>query len=109
MIEQKPLTFNPAQITMTQDPQPPSDQNPDIPPELEYEQDLIDYSAAFQSVNDLTELGNAAIQAGLIAGHGYHSGKYEILCNGEALLFTPEEAEAYLKSLFEQAESDSPG
>lgn len=91
---------------MTQDPQPPTDPTPDIPPDLEYEQDLIDYSAAFQSVNDLTELGNAAIKAGLIAGHGYHSGKYEILCKGEALLFTPEEAEEYLKSLFNEAGAD---
>ena len=53
------------------------------------------------SVNQLTELGNQAIQLGLIAGHGYHRGQYEILRQGEALMMTPQAALGYLQSLIQ--------
>jgi hypothetical protein len=51
---------------------------------------------------ELTPLGNQAVKRGLISGHGYHSGKYEILCNGQIFLLSPEEAYSYLKTLLEQ-------
>ena len=52
--------------------------------------------------NELTKLGNQAVKKGLISGHGYHSGKYEILCNGQFFLLSPEAAHSYLKNLLEQ-------
>lgn len=51
------------------------------------------------SLNKLTELGNQAISLGLIAGHGYRGGKYEILHQGKALMMSPEEAQTYLENL----------
>ncbi|NEQ32755.1 MAG: hypothetical protein F6K04_17410 [Leptolyngbya sp. SIO4C5] len=51
------------------------------------------------SVNQLTELGNQAIQMGLIAGHGYHRGQYEILRQGKIILLPPQEALTYLQDL----------
>lgn len=51
---------------------------------------------------ELTHLGNKAVKKGLISGHGYHGGKYEILCNGQIFLLSPEEAYSYLKNLLEQ-------
>ncbi|HEY9636167.1 MAG TPA: hypothetical protein V6D14_22365 [Coleofasciculaceae cyanobacterium] len=52
--------------------------------------------------NELTKFGNQAVKRGLISGHGYHKGKYEILCNGQIFLLSPEEAHSYLKNLVEQ-------
>jgi len=51
--------------------------------------------------NELTQMGNQAVKKGLISGHGYHRGKYEILCNGQIFLLSPEEAHSYLKNLLE--------
>lgn len=51
------------------------------------------------STTELTQLGNQAVKRGLISGHGYHGGKYEILCNGQIFLLTPEQAHSYLKDL----------
>lgn len=51
------------------------------------------------SINNLTQLGNQAISLGLIVGHGYHGGKYEILRQGQVLLMSPEKAQAYLENL----------
>ncbi len=51
---------------------------------------------------ELTQLGNQAVKLGLISGHGYHGGKYEILFNGQFFLLTPEEAHSYLKNLLKQ-------
>ncbi len=61
-------------------------------------------TAAQESVftKELTQLGNQAVKKGLISGHGYHGGKYEILCNGQIFLLTPEQAHAYLKDLVKQ-------
>jgi len=53
------------------------------------------------NINKLTQLGNQAVQLGLIAGHGYHKGKYEILRQGKALLMSPDEAQAYLEKLIQ--------
>lgn len=52
----------------------------------------------------LTVLGNRAIALGLIVGHGYHQGKYELLHRGEALLLSPAEAISYLQALIQSAE-----
>ncbi|MFP4121730.1 hypothetical protein [Coleofasciculus sp.] len=54
------------------------------------------------SINKLTQLGNQAVQLGLIAGHGYHKGKYEILRQGEALLMSPDQAQTYLEKLIQE-------
>jgi hypothetical protein len=51
------------------------------------------------SINQLNELGNQAVHLGLIIGHGYRGGKYEILQKGEALMMTPPEAQSYLENL----------
>jgi len=51
------------------------------------------------SINKLTETGNLAVSMGLIAGHGFHGGKYEILRQGKAILLPVNEAEAYLRQL----------
>lgn len=53
------------------------------------------------SYNRLHNLGNEAIKKGLIIGHGYRGGKYEILCKEEELLLDPEKAEKYLENLLQ--------
>lgn len=58
----------------------------------------------FVSTNMLTEVGNKAIKMGLIAGHGYHKGKYEILQQGKAILLPPKEAFDYLQNLIAELE-----
>jgi hypothetical protein len=52
--------------------------------------------------NELTRLGNQAVKKGLISGHGYYEGKYEILCRGQIFALSPEKAHSYLKNLVEQ-------
>ncbi|MCX5933861.1 MAG: hypothetical protein NTU99_03605 [Pseudanabaena sp. LacPavin_0818_WC45_MAG_42_6] len=59
------------------------------------------------SVNKLTETGNLAVSMGLIAGHGFHGGKYEILRNGEAILLPVNEAEIYLEQLIKTATEEA--
>lgn len=68
------------------------------------EQILNQQSAGAESVftNEITKLGNQAVKRGLISGHGYHGGKYEILCNGQIFLLSPEDAHSYLKNLVAQ-------
>lgn len=51
------------------------------------------------TMNRLTDLGNQAIKLGLIAGHGYRGGQYEILRQGQFVLLSPIEAETYLREL----------
>lgn len=58
------------------------------------------------SINQLNALGNEAIACGLIVGHGYHQGQYEILHKGEAVTLTPEEAVQYLRALLQSAPAD---
>lgn len=55
--------------------------------------------------NQLTELGNRAIKLKLIAGHGFHGGKYELLRQGEVITLSPKEAMSYLTLLINEAES----
>ncbi len=54
------------------------------------------------SINQLNELGNRAVELGLIVGHGYRGGKYEVLRKGEALMMSPEEAQSYLENLIKE-------
>ena len=53
------------------------------------------------SWNQLNEVGNQAVKLGLIAGHGYHKGQYEILRQGKAQLMSPDEALKYLQNLIQ--------
>ncbi len=55
--------------------------------------------------NELHELGNRAQVAGLIVGHGHRQGKYEILCQGQALMMTPKEAQVFLLELLKSIET----
>lgn len=50
-------------------------------------------------INKLTEAGNIALSMGLIAGHGFHGGKYEILQQGKAILLSTDAAANYLEKL----------
>ncbi|MGK7928025.1 MAG: hypothetical protein AB4290_22760 [Spirulina sp.] len=61
----------------------------------------LDNELDIMSFNRLNELGNQAIKKGLIAGHGFRSGQYEILQAGEAKLMTPEDAQKYLEELID--------
>lgn len=51
------------------------------------------------SFNPLTELGNEAVNLGLISGHGYHKGQYEIIQRGKIVTLSPREAFQYLQQL----------
>lgn len=66
-------------------------------PLFEPDADSFDY-------NQLNELGNRAIALGLLVGHGYRGGQYELLSKGEVLLLPPQEAYAYLQTLIQTGE-----
>ena len=51
------------------------------------------------SVNQLHTLANQAADKQLISAHGYRNGQYELLREGEFLLFSPTDAIAYLQNL----------
>jgi hypothetical protein len=55
------------------------------------------------SMNQLHELGNKAVSLGLIAGHGYHGGLYELIQKGKIVTLPPNEAVAYLENLIQEA------
>lgn len=65
------------------------------------EQELEGLSEALTGVNQLTELGNRAMQLGLIVGHGYHGGQYEILRQGEIVTLDPPAAVQFLQGLIQ--------
>lgn len=69
--------------------------------DLSKQQDEQEKEKEILSLNKLTKLGNQAIDLGLIVGHGYRGGQYEILRSGEVLLMTPQEAQIYLQELIE--------
>lgn len=62
----------------------------------------INQEVEAMSFNELNELGNKAVSLGLIIGHGYHKGQYEILRRNEVVTLPPKEARTYLKNLIEQ-------
>lgn len=51
--------------------------------------------------NRLTRAGNQAQTRGLIDGHGFYQGQYEILRQGQFLLMSPEQAQTYLEELLQ--------
>lgn len=57
------------------------------------------------STNQLYNLANQAVDKNLISAHGYRSGQYEILRNGEFILMTPAEAIQYLQNLLQETEA----
>jgi len=59
----------------------------------------FDDETAYEDINRLHELGNQAVAAGLIIGHGHRQGSYEILRTGAALTFSPPAAVEYLETL----------
>jgi len=52
--------------------------------------------------NRLTLAGNRAQELGLIDGHGFRGGQYEVLRQGKFLTFTPQEAQTYLENLVKE-------
>lgn len=62
----------------------------------------LDAQVTMMSFNRLHELGNEALKKGLIIGHGFSKGMYEILHQREVLTMSPEEAEAFLEDLLKQ-------
>jgi hypothetical protein len=62
----------------------------------------LNLEVEMMGTNQLTALGNRAQAMGLIAGHGFRGGKYEILRNGEFFLSTPAEAQKYLENLIKE-------
>lgn len=70
-----------------------------------HEEKQISQDAAAEEAfltTEITQLGNQAVKKGLISGHGYYQGNYEILCNGQIFLLSPEKAYSYLKTLIAQ-------
>ena len=72
--------------------------------EFDEQDEQLDLELESVSTNQLTELGNRAIQLGLIAGHGYHGGQYELLHQGQFILLPPHEAEQYLRALIDDSQ-----
>ena len=66
------------------------------------DQDLrhqVELEVETMSINKLTEVGKMAVSMGLIAGHGFRGGKYEILQKGKVILLSEREAISYLEQL----------
>lgn len=59
----------------------------------------LDLEIETLSLNQLNNLGNQAVRMGLIAGHGYHKGQYELIRQGQVLTMTVEHAFQYLQNL----------
>jgi hypothetical protein len=64
--------------------------------------DRLHLEVEMLDMNRLTNLGNQAQALGLIDGHGYRGGHYEILRHGEFLLFSAVEAQVYLQQLVKE-------
>jgi hypothetical protein len=54
------------------------------------------------NVNQLHDLANAAMQRGLILGHGHHKGQYELIQRGEVFTMPMNEAMEYLQDLLRE-------
>lgn len=65
--------------------------------------DDIDRDTEAMGWNQLSSLGNHAIELGLIIGHGFYKGQYEILKPGEPMLMSPDAALLYLQKLIQEA------
>lgn len=64
-----------------------------------------DFAADEPDYNQLHTLGNRAIALGLLIGHGYRDGQYELLHRDEVVLLPPEAAISYLRTLIQTAEA----
>ncbi len=64
--------------------------------------ETLNLEVEINSFNQLTNLANQAVSLGLILGHGYHGGKYEILHSKKALLMSTVEAQSYLQELIQK-------
>ena len=62
----------------------------------------LNQEVEMMSINHLNELGNKAVSLGLIIGHGYFRGEYEILTKEETLLLSPQKAQIYLQKLLDE-------
>jgi hypothetical protein len=72
-------------------------------------EDRLNLEIDMMSVNQLNALGNQAVQMGLIIGHGYHRGQYEILRSGQVVTLSPQEAVPYLQKLIQSVQDPSVG
>jgi hypothetical protein len=61
----------------------------------------LDLDVENLSLNQLNNLGNQAVSMGLIAGHGYHKGQYEIIRHGKILTLSAQKAFDYLQELIQ--------
>jgi hypothetical protein len=73
-----------------------------------HEQDgAIDFSqdpeVEIAQVNQLHDLASQAMQLGLIVGHGYHQGQYELIRQGQILMMPVDEAVQYLSRLIRES------
>jgi hypothetical protein len=59
-------------------------------------------SSLTKDLTEVTRLGNQAVKMGLISGHGYYGGNYDILYKGQVFHLSPEAAHTYLKKLVEE-------
>jgi hypothetical protein len=67
---------------------------------LDNEEDS-DVTLDLNELHHLHQLGNQAMQLGLIAGHGYRYGEYELIRQGEVITLSIEAAKDYLKQLIQ--------
>jgi hypothetical protein len=71
------------------------------------EDDAIDFSqdpeVEIDHVNQLHDLASQAMQLGLIVGHGYHQGQYELIRQGQILMMSVDEAVQYLSRLIRES------
>ncbi|MGK7890330.1 MAG: hypothetical protein AB4042_13425 [Leptolyngbyaceae cyanobacterium] len=92
---------------MAPDPSNPDSSNDETRPDFTDSPDEVDRDTEVMGWNHLSRLGNYAIQQGLIIGHGFYKGQYEILKPGEALVMSPDEALGYLQQLIREAENNA--
>jgi hypothetical protein len=69
--------------------------------------DTIDFAqnpeVQIAHVNQLHDLASQAMQLGLIVGHGYHQGQYELIRQGQILMMPVDEAVQYLSRLIRES------
>lgn len=78
-----------------------------MPPSPDPMEDRLNLEIDMMSMNQLTALGNQAVEMGLIIGHGYHRGQYEILRSAQVVTLSPQEAVPYLQQLIQSVQDPS--
>jgi len=82
--------------------------NPEINDEINDEElfhEQMESELETMNMNQLHDLANQAVKQGLILGHGYRGGQYELLRREEVVLLPPNEAVAYLEGLIQNVGS----